>query len=610
MSILPTGRWRRAAVLGAAALLAAGSATLPVLPDADADVQVTTNHARGTDGKDYSVTNHVVNRFANRGPDGQRKEYLLVWAGDENAADTAVPQIKKLPGSLQDPVRKAKNALPGPDFLAVIDATKGSPSYGKVVNTATVGPLVENEPHHMQYTWRKGDTVYAGGLFGATTFAFDVHALPNIKLKGVSLPTQTPGGSVPDAYWTLKDGTSYGTYMGGPVVPGPHRYSDGSVRTGNGFAGSPGEVVHFDQQGKVLGEAPAATPQGDDPKLCDDLPQLGKPSCANPHGIQAREDLNTLVTSDYVEPRNIILDPVKQPSPYLRRPTVRTWDISDRNHPKVKSVSYLPDGPRTDPKDPLHRESSAVMENTVTNRPGHKGAFAQSMQGGAIFYTPDITAPKPQWREVFDDGAANKAFNPRSDSNGAGTNGGWIQTSPDDRFLYHAVIGRPKGNLGPNDPGTPGGVYTLDISRLTGAGDRPNCDVNTKQKAESGNGGGDCPTLAGTAPINPDQPGQGPHFGAPDHFAVGPDGFYHETDQPGRLAVSNYFVARSGLDGDHKVNMLDLGPNGQLKADQDFRDENTHQVGVDFNRKEWPHGPFGNAKPHNELFVVPDEDLK
>ena len=70
------------------------------------------------------------------------------------------------------------------------------------------------------------------------------------------------------------------------------------------------------------------------------------PTCANPHGIQAREDLDTLITSDYDEPRNIILNPVPAPSSYLRRPTVRTWDISDQDKPKLKAVSFLPDGPR------------------------------------------------------------------------------------------------------------------------------------------------------------------------------------------------------------------------------------------------------------------------
>ena len=208
------------------------------------------------------------------------------------------------------------------------------------------------------------------------------------------------------------------------------------------------------------------------------------------------------------------------------------------------------------------------------------------------------------FRSVFDDGTANKAFNPKSDSNGAGTNGGWVQTSPDDHFLYHSVIGRPKGNLGPNDPGTPGGVYALDIAKLVDGGENPQCNLSTKA------GGSDCPTLAGAAPINPDQPGKGPHWGTDDHFQLGPDGKYHETEQPGRIAVSDYFVARSGLDGDHKVNLLNLGKDGKIGVDQGFRDENTHQPGVDFNRKTWPHGPFGNAKPHSELFVVADKDLK
>ncbi|WP_290060798.1 hypothetical protein, partial [Amycolatopsis solani] len=393
---------------------------------------------------------------------------------------------------------------------------------------------------------------------------------------------------------------------------GPHAYADGSTQIGNGFAGSPGEVVHFGQNAEVLSESPAATPQGDNQKLCDNLPQLGKPTCANPHGIQAREDLNTLVTSDYAEPRNIILDPVKQPSPYLRRPTVRTWDISDRNHPKLKSVSYLQDGPRADPADPLHAESRAVMETTVTNVAGHKGAFAQTMQGGAVFYTPDITAAEPHWIEVFDDGTANKSIYANNDSNGASSNGGWIQTSPDDKYLYRAIVGRQKGTLSADDPGTTGGVYVLDIQKLVNAGDRIEDiqgRVDTKAKAQQG-GGGDLPTVVGAAPINPGTPGAGPHWGAYDNWALGSDGFYHETTSPQHLAVSNYFVARSGLDGDHKVNLLNLGPDGKVAVDSNFRDEFTGQVGINFNRKSWPHGDFGNAKPHSELFVVADADIK
>ena len=605
--------WRKLLIGTAAVALAAGAVTYTGTSSAYADVQVVTDSKTAADGKQYWVENHLVGGDLTkiRSEGGQRKEWLLVWAGDENIADTAVKDVKNLPGTISGGLNKVKNALPGPDFLAVIDATKGSPTYGKVVNTATVGPLVENEPHHMQYVWHKGDTVYAGALFAAATYAFDVSALPQLKLKGVSLPTQTLGGSVPDAYWVLKDGTAYGTYMGGPVAPGPYTYPNGQTVIGNGFAGSPGEVIRFDQNGQVLSQTSAATPQGDNAKLCENLPTLSQPTCANPHGIQAREDLNTLVTSDYAEPRNIILDPVKQPSPYLRRPTVRTWDISDRNNPKLKAVSYLPTGPRANDYDPLYQENRAVMETTVTNLPGHKGAFAQTMQGGAVFYTPDITEAQPHWYQVWDDGASGKALSAGNDSIGASSNGGWIQTSPDDRFLYRAIQGRQKGTLGPDDPGTVGGFYALNIQNLLAQG--PNWQgpgIQTKEQARSGADDGVLPTLAGAAGINPGTPGAGPHWGAYDNFVLGEDGFYHETNSPDRVAVSNYFVARSGLDGDHKVNIVDLGPDGQASVDQDFRDEITNQVGINFNRKSWPHGDFGNAKPHSELFVVNDADVK
>ncbi|HWE91191.1 MAG TPA: hypothetical protein VG317_17155 [Pseudonocardiaceae bacterium] len=609
-----SSRWRRVSLLSAAAVVAIGVVTFPVgQASAYADVQVVTDHVKGTDGNDYWVQNHLVQSDlraeAAQGSGSARKEWLLVWAGDENVADTAVGDVNNLPGTLSGGLGTVRNALPGPDFLAVIDATKGSPTYGKVVNTATVGPLVENEPHHMEYAWHKGDTIFAGGLYSAATYAFDATQLPALRLKGISLPTQTLGGSVPDAFWVLKDGTAYGTYMGGPVVPGPYRYDDGSIAVGNGFAGTPGEIVHFDQNGKVLSQSPAATPQGDDPKICDDLPDLGQPSCANPHGIQAREDLNTLVTSDYAEPRDIILNPIKAPSPYLRRPTVRIFDISDRNHPKLRAVSYLPEGPRSSASDPLHDENRAAMETTVTNLPGHKGAFAETMAGGAVFYTPDITSPKPVWREIFDDGTALNKLYPGNGANGASSNGGWLQTSPDDHYLYHSLIGRPKGTLGPSDPGTTGGVYRLDISKLLSDGGNYNCDVTTLAKARDG-GGGDCPALAGFSAINPGQSGQGPHWGALDNFQLGSDGYYHETDQPSRLAVSDYFVARTGLDGDHKVWLVNVNPDGSFSVDNSFRDEITGQPGVDFNRTSWPHGDFGNAKPHSELFVVADSDVK
>jgi hypothetical protein len=592
--------------------MAAGLTLIPNGSEAHADIAVQRSSVPGADGKQYWVENHLEQQEivqAHKALRGKRPEYLVVWAGDSNIGDTLVPDLKNPLGLLNNPIDKVRNRLPGPDFLAVIDATKGSPSYGKVINTATVGPLVENEPHHMQYVWHKGEKIYAGGLFSAATYVFDVKKLPALSLSGISLPSQTACGSVPDAYWVLKDGTAYGTYMGGPVAPGPCRYTHGEIRTGNGFAGTPGEVVRLNQHAASLVQAPAAAAGAENPRECDNLPSLGPPSCANPHGIQVREDLNTMVTSDFAEPRNIILKPVDTPSPFLRRVTVRTWDISDRNHPKLKAVSYLPKGPRSRPNDPLHWENRAVMETTVTNRPGHKGAFAMTMQGGAIFYTPDMTAEHPQWREVFDDTQAVRKLTGGA-ATAAGDNGGWVQTSPDDKTLYHSLIGRPKGTLGPSDPGTTGGVFALDISKLVDAGTHFKCSIDSPDEIDHGGKEHDCPTLKSVQPINPGKPGNGPHWGALDNLKLGHDGYYHETDDPRRIATADYFVARTGLDGDHRVCMIDIDREGKMHLDNAFRDENTGGTCVSFNRKNWPHGAFGDAKPHSMLFVAADDDIK
>ena len=560
-----------------------------------------TSKITGRDGKSYWVKNHLDTRkLSAASADGTRKEYLLVWAGDNNIADKNGTELTTPPGSVGTGTVGQKD-LPGPDFLAVVDATRSSPTYGKVVNTATVGPLVENEPHHMQYAWHKGNRIFAGGLFTDVTYVFDASKLPALTLKGVNLPTDTLCGSVPDAYWVTHDGKAYGTYMGGPDLPGPCTYTDGSVRIGNGFGGSPGEVVRLDKDGKTVSEAPASTEAPETKQRCDNIPALPSPTCANPHGIQAREDLNTLVTSDYNEPRNIILNPVQSPSSYLRRPTVRTWDISDRDHPKLKAVSFLPDGPRKGVV-PHQEEPRAAMETTVTNLPGHKGAFAETMQGGAIYYTPDITAKKPAWREVFDLTTSNKIVDPKSNYYGGGSNGGWLQTSPDDQDLYHAVVGRPKSG---DVAGSPPYILVRDIKKLLASGTNPACKIDTIDEITAGGHESDCPAVASTLAA----PG-GPHWGALDNFRTGSDGKYHETRQPKRLAYSNYFVARTGLNGDHRVCLANIGPGGKLSLDEKFRDERTKTPCIDFDRDSWPHGDYGPAKPHSVLFVTADRDVE
>jgi hypothetical protein len=231
------------------------------------------------------------------------------------------------------------------------------------------------------------------------------------------------------------------------------------------------------------------------------------------------------------------------------------------------------------------------------------------MCGGVIYYSPDITVADPVWREVFDDTTASRAV--QSDiTEGAGCDGGgWVQTSHDDRFLYHAVIGRNPGALEPSDPGVPKMVYVLDIEKLLAAGSSTTCSIDKIEEVYDGGSEADCPALVSVMPL-PDGTSGGPHWGALDNFESKPDGTWKETGFEQRMAVSNYFVARSGVDGDHKVCMVDIAHNGLLSLDTAFRDEDEGTPCVDFNRTTWPHGKTGAAKPHSQLFVVPANRLR
>jgi hypothetical protein len=561
------------AMVGLTSTLLTGAGQAKESPAAQSTSRIT-----ASDGTQYTATNHLLPSARGHG-----REWMLAWAGSA------------------DPTK--------PDFMAVLDATKGSASYGEVVNTVTLGPGLANEAHHMQYVWHKGDRLYAGGLKSDTTFVFDTSRLPSLRLAGVNVASDTPCGTMPDAYQVMRDGTAYGSFLGGGDVAGPCTYTNGQVRTGNGAAGSPGEIVLFDRNGKTLAEIPAATAAGEDPKLCGNLPVLEKATCANPHGIMVNERRNIMVASDFVEAANF-----SSPEAPLRedmaRPTVRVWDISNRKDPKMLSVSKVPDGPRAQlESDPIWYESRVLMEPALPNKPEHKGAFVSSMTGGAVFYTPDIKAPKPVWKEIIDDTSAYREAGAEPDVRGGGDNSSWLMVSPDDRFLFHTVMGVPKGYGQPLDK-TTGMVYVLDIRKLLASGDNPKCSVDRLKEVFDGGQEHDCPAVVGTQMIR-DVTDGGPHWGAMDNFAQNSNGTWKETKKIKRLAVANYFIAGAfGGDGDHRVCMLNLTDQGKLSMDRSFRDENTHKPCVSFNRTSWPHGDNGDARPHGVLFTVSDGVLK
>jgi hypothetical protein len=73
--------------------------------------------------------------------------YLFVWAGDE--------------------------ARQSSDFLAVVDASPSSPSYGRIVRTLPVG-ITGSMPHHTEYEFPPGNLLFANGWVAGHSFIFDL----------------------------------------------------------------------------------------------------------------------------------------------------------------------------------------------------------------------------------------------------------------------------------------------------------------------------------------------------------------------------------------------------------------------------------------------------
>jgi len=197
---------------------------------------------------------------------------------------------------------------------------------------------------------------------------------PAISLSGVSLPptpsaarSRTRSGRCPTARGTAP------TW----VAPSPwalhlHRRS-GASRQRN-TAARRARSCTSTRNGKVLSEAPAASAESEDTAQCPNYPAIPARRRAQIRtAIQVRTDLKRMVVSDYAEPRNIVLDPVK------RRTTSSSAARARLRHqqgerPDAGVVSTMPNGPRQRAQ-PGHEEPTGIMETTVTNAPTHKGAF-------------------------------------------------------------------------------------------------------------------------------------------------------------------------------------------------------------------------------------------
>jgi len=249
------------------------------------------------------------------------------------------------------------------------------------------------------------------------------------------------------------------------------------------------------------------------------------------------------------------------------------------------------------------------------------------MCGGGVFFTPDITKlegdSSSQWQQVWNDGLSALLSEDAGDEfvnePGACAGGAWHQVSRDNKTLFRAVQGRAQGGDNYFDQGSPKMLYDVDVSALVKSAQdgKVACDISrgtdtdgdgtidltgmeTFQALADGQKVADCPQLIDALAVD-DPTSGGPHWGALDNHSLTPGG------SPTRLVFSDYFVARTGIDGDHRFYAVDIDPKTkELSYDEDLRDEKTGAIGVDFNRRDWPGSPdAGFYKPHSMLWVCP-----
>ena len=514
-------------------------------------------------------------------------DYLLVWSSDLGIDD-----------GKQDP-----------DFLAVIDARKGSPSYGTVINTASIpcipgahlldelgikpgiSSCLSNEAHHTTLKLYVDPTnqhkyLFTAGLLSSNIFRFDVTDPLHIPPAKLIITAQdVKKFSAPDDIVFLPNGNLIATYMGSKDLT------------------TPGGLVEFSPNGKILGEYDAATKQGPNRYVPNIKGVRNTGLLAHPHGIALREDMNVLVTSDFVDPLSLAESGINQLQDFGT--TIRIWELSNLAAGPQKVIE-VPDGPRVE-ANRNHEEPEGLMSIALLNHKNHKGVFTASMCGGTLYYTPDITVDNPIFREVYDSGPC--------------TGQSVFRVTQNDKFLILPIA----GNQSPGNP-----VYerdylgehsrrviVLDIQSLIDKDFKnllcgpPSVINNPSNGYTTGiyahnNGAPDCPVKV--ANLNVDS---GVNF-----FTGGGPHFVQLDENEARFAFINYFLdlkdfgfSGSGMGGDLRVFLADLDKkDGASAIDTSFRDELTDGIGVDFDRPttyKWPgdRGYSGAAKPHAVIFV-------
>ena len=183
----------------------------------------------------------IVSAATAAGPpqSAQAESYLFAWTADADGND--------------------------PDFLAVIDASPASPTYGTVLRTLPVG-MKKTNAHHTEPQMPADGLLLANGFDAGVTFRFDLRdPLRPVLMPPLAVP---PPYQHAHSFLRLPDGRILATYQ----------YQGDDHRR-------PGGIVAYAADGRVLGTGSAIDPSIDE--------------FIRPYGIDASPTLDLAVTTSH-----------------------------------------------------------------------------------------------------------------------------------------------------------------------------------------------------------------------------------------------------------------------------------------------------------------------
>ena len=319
--------------------------------------------------------------------------YLAVWAGDADRQHA--------------------------DFLAVLDASPTSPSYGRVLETYPVRAR-GNEPQRLNALARDDRRVLATGVLANRVFAFDLRDPLVGRLAGVD--EAGPGRR----FWAPHEVV---TLPNGHVVVAcsdTARYRGDDPRE---LLGAPGGLVELTADGAFLREIPAADPEARHLILA-------------PNGAAAAPSLGRLVTTNTAKGYTATARAERMPGI-----SVQVW-----TYPQLVLLRtvVLEAGPRGE-------------ENIGPVAPRffhHQPIVYVDTEGGGVYASDSVQTDTPVFRLVFD--------------LGVGALGGGAAVTPDDRFYVVALGGTSRvASFAVDDPWKPRLVSAVRLDRDPLATDRP-----------------------------------------------------------------------------------------------------------------------------------------